>query len=77
MTSWTTNPKHVIATGNMALCGEYIGMMGSIMCWDDRAAADCPRCQVLTALAEANGMHPARTKPSIRAALEQLLKDIG
>lgn len=44
--------------------------------WQKREQATCTRCQVLVALADANGLTPWASKPSLRQALAVLLKKI-
>ena len=63
-----------VVIGTSMLCGQKLPLAQHSLGWHVREFATCDRCKLLVAVAEANGLTPA-SEPSLRAALDKLLKE--
>ncbi len=71
--------KRHVDVGTGVLCGDSLTGIAipRWVSWMSRDQTDCDRCRVLVALAEANGLAPWASEPSLRQALAELLRKIG
>ncbi len=65
---------HHILLGVTLLCGlspEGTRVVG----WASRVKATCDRCLILAALADANRLNPWNCEPSLRQALDKIVRE--